>query len=376
MNRARVAAVGLASTLALAIPVTTYAQDPYAELSAAQAKARAVQADLTTANAQLDQAKKDFAPVDQRADQADQTAAAAQARVQKIEDRLVAERTDAAEQVQSANDAYQDDQASHDTTTAVGLGVALAAVVVALSALAWNRFTWIWLLPRWLMGGILGMSALALIGGVALALVPDEPVAPVISPELQQQASYAEDNPADPPTDELKRAVAQAAPLLAAAERLDRARSQAQSQVTDAQGKVASVQDQLDAAQEGVRVTQRKVNQAEEAAAEEAQFRAEATTIDYDQLIKDPTDYIGDKVVYTGQIFQIQEVGSQSVILLSVTKTYGFWDDEIWVDAGEIASAEDDIITVYGTVTGGKNYRTQIGGSRFVPRIKARYIDE
>ena len=57
-------------------------------------------------------------------------------------------------------------------------------------------------------------------------------------------------------------------------------------------------------------------------------------------------------------------------------KPFGIWDDNIWVDAGRIASAENDIITVYGTVTGSKTYQTQIGGSTFVPRVKAKYIDE
>jgi hypothetical protein len=51
----------------------------------------------------------------------------------------------------------------------------------------------------------------------------------------------------------------------------------------------------------------------------------------------------------------------------------GLWTDHIWVDyAGEIGSVEDDIITVWGTVTGSKSYKTQIGGENYVPRMRAK----
>lgn len=126
---------------------------------------------------------------------------------------------------------------------------------------------------------------------------------------------------------------------------------------------------------------ERAAEEAERAAkraAEEAEYRAAATTIPYNQLEKNPYNHAGERVVYRGQIFQIQESFGTSVILLSVTdEGYGLWDDIVWVDYdGEIESAEDDIITVYGKVTGSKSYETQIGGETYVPRIRARYIDE
>lgn len=107
-------------------------------------------------------------------------------------------------------------------------------------------------------------------------------------------------------------------------------------------------------------------------------FIASATTIDYDELAKNPDDYKGTKVAYTGQIFQIQEDYGVSVILLSVTDMgYDIWDDNIWVDyPGEIQGAEEDIITVYGVVKGEQSYETQIGGETYVPKIQARYITE
>jgi hypothetical protein len=66
------------------------------------------------------------------------------------------------------------------------------------------------------------------------------------------------------------------------------------------------------------------------------------------------------------------------MVLLSVTNDgYGFWDDRIWINyPGTIKGAEDDIITVYGTVAGEKSYETQIGGETYVPEVDARYIEE
>ena len=114
-----------------------------------------------------------------------------------------------------------------------------------------------------------------------------------------------------------------------------------------------------------------------EAAARQA-FINSAKTIPYKQLIKDPESYAGQKVAYQGQIFQIQQSGGEGVMLLSVTdEGYGLWTDEIWVDYHQpVNSAKDDIITVYGMVTGTKTYDTQIGGTRYVPQIDAKYIVE
>ena len=107
-------------------------------------------------------------------------------------------------------------------------------------------------------------------------------------------------------------------------------------------------------------------------------FINSAKTIPYNQLIKDPESFAGQRVAYHGQIFQIQESGGSGIMLLSVTdQGYGLWTDEIWVNYNQhVASAKDDTITVYGTVLGTKTYDTQIGGSRYVPEIDAKYIVE
>lgn len=131
---------------------------------------------------------------------------------------------------------------------------------------------------------------------------------------------------------------------------------------------VATVTRKLSQAEKEQRRTERK-----------QKFINAATTIPYNQLEKSPDRYAGDKVVYTGQIFQIQEEPEGGgVMLVAVTRDeFDLWDDNVWVNyEGSIKSAEDDVITFYGTVQGEKSYDTQAGGETYVPEIDAKYIQE
>jgi hypothetical protein len=108
------------------------------------------------------------------------------------------------------------------------------------------------------------------------------------------------------------------------------------------------------------------------------QYKASAVTIPYNQLNKNPDEYVGKVVKYRGQIFQIQEEAGEGVMLLSVTQVYeDLWNDNIWVNYDKhINAAEKAIVTVYGEITGQKSYKTQIGGETYVPEMKAKYIEE
>jgi hypothetical protein len=125
----------------------------------------------------------------------------------------------------------------------------------------------------------------------------------------------------------------------------------------------------------------RELSAAEKAAARAAKrqsFVAAARTLPYNQILSHPSRYEGTKVTYSGEIFQVQEDGDQTVILLSVTdEGYGIWDDHVWIDYnGTVKGAEGDHLTVYGTMTGTQDYDTQIGGSTTVPSLRAKYIVE
>jgi hypothetical protein len=150
--------------------------------------------------------------------------------------------------------------------------------------------------------------------------------------------------------------------------------------LTAAERRAAEARRRRLAAIEAERARQRKIQAEQRRLQAKQNFINAAQTIPYNQLDKSPEKYSGTKVKYTGQIFQIQEdpYGGGGNMLLSVTdEGYGLWDDNVWVDySGSIKSAEKDIITVYGVVKGSKSYDTQIGGSTYVPQVKARYIEE
>jgi hypothetical protein len=113
-------------------------------------------------------------------------------------------------------------------------------------------------------------------------------------------------------------------------------------------------------------------------AAREQRFRADATWMPYDELEKDPEALFGAKVTYTGQIVRVEQDRGGGWMLLAVTDGGdGFWTDSVYVEyAGPLTAAEEDVITVFGTVQGRYSYRSQVEGETFLPHLRARYIDE
>jgi hypothetical protein len=111
-------------------------------------------------------------------------------------------------------------------------------------------------------------------------------------------------------------------------------------------------------------------------AAFEADYKAGAKSISYKQLEKGADNYSGERAVFRGQVFQIQESGGYGYMLLSVTDLgYDIWTDNVWVNFNRSTKfVEDDIVTVWGPIDGSKSYDTQIGGTTFVPEMTAKYM--
>jgi hypothetical protein len=373
----RLFAVSMASVLVLGFSASSVAvADPASDLAVAEEAESAAQAELASAESEIETAEKALEPIRKRADAADEAAEEAEFDAEDVRDELIFERTEASEEIEAAEADYEDEQSTHDTLTLIGLVIAVAAALIALGAFVFSRFKKWPLARRWTQIAAGGLGVVFLVG-LGLAVLPAAPEQPEFSAETERLAAEAGDDPADPPSKELIEAEAAAKPLLKKAEPLDAAREDAEDVLADAESNLEDAESELNRTKRQVNVAANVVEREEREAAKEAAFREEATTIDYDQLIKNPYRYVGEKVVYTGQIFQIQE-GVGSFMLLSVTdEGYGFWTDEVWVSGfGEIESAEEDIVTVYGTVTGAEEYETQIGGSNFVPKVKAKYIDE
>ncbi len=107
-------------------------------------------------------------------------------------------------------------------------------------------------------------------------------------------------------------------------------------------------------------------------------FKFFTRRIPYDELVRDPNALIGETVNYRAEVFQYDSVTSTAAMLVSVTdEDFGFWTDNVLVTLDPALGANidnDDIIDIWGTVTGAQTYETAIGGSNTVPTVDARYM--
>ncbi len=102
----------------------------------------------------------------------------------------------------------------------------------------------------------------------------------------------------------------------------------------------------------------------------EAQYKASCKKISYKQLEKNPDKYTGQRVKFTGTIFQIQESGDFTSILLDV----GGYDNISVLYDGTTNAVEDSEITVYGEILGSYTYESVAGYQITVPQMSAKYI--
>lgn len=112
----------------------------------------------------------------------------------------------------------------------------------------------------------------------------------------------------------------------------------------------------------------------------EEEFKASCTAgYDYKELARDPKTYIGKPAQFRGEVAQVMESDGINVYRINVTEGRYSWDDTIYVyyipSEDEKRILEDDIVTVYGTMTDLVTYETVIGGSVTIPGMYAKYIE-
>lgn len=115
--------------------------------------------------------------------------------------------------------------------------------------------------------------------------------------------------------------------------------------------------------------------EAEKAAEEEA--AGYETGITYDQIARNPDDYKGKKVKFTGKVLQVIESTDAIQIRLAVD------DDYDTVLLGEYSPSivssrvlEDDHITIYGKSAGVITYKSTLGGNITIPGVLVERIDQ
>ncbi|MEN6325838.1 MAG: hypothetical protein ABFD18_06490 [Syntrophomonas sp.] len=107
-----------------------------------------------------------------------------------------------------------------------------------------------------------------------------------------------------------------------------------------------------------------------------ANYKSSCQSLAYKVLNKNPDGLIGTKVMLHGQILQIQEDAGSTFMLLQVTSLgYDMWTDNVAISySGAIDAYEDDIITIWGEVTGAFSYKSTAGWDLTVPGVEAKYV--
>lgn len=112
----------------------------------------------------------------------------------------------------------------------------------------------------------------------------------------------------------------------------------------------------------------------------EEEYKSECKNVSYEDIARNPDNYVGNLVKFYGKVVQVQESGKRLVIRLNVTRgSYGLWEDTVYIDytktEGESRILEEDMITVYGELNGIKTYTAVFGNSISIPHLKAKYVE-
>lgn len=108
-------------------------------------------------------------------------------------------------------------------------------------------------------------------------------------------------------------------------------------------------------------------------------LKGEAQKINFSELDKNPESFKGTAAKFTGQVVQIQESGNQGFMRLAVTKESYGWSigDIIFVDYQQQTNfVKDDVVTVYGFITGAKTYTSQANFQITIPNMTACILEK
>ena len=106
------------------------------------------------------------------------------------------------------------------------------------------------------------------------------------------------------------------------------------------------------------------------------------TSREYAKILKNPDNYIGDRIIVYGQVNQFDSATGDDTFLASTahrnTMEYGYFDGEntmLTGPAGRLDDlVEDDVFKASVTVLGSQDYDTQIGGNTSVLLLEVNSI--
>lgn len=109
----------------------------------------------------------------------------------------------------------------------------------------------------------------------------------------------------------------------------------------------------------------------------ESNFKSQCESPSYEDVARNPDDWEGHKVAFTGQVIQVMESNGSYTLRVNVTQGRYSWTDTILVyyvaSSGAGRILEDDVMTFYGTMNGMYSYTTVLGATVTVPLLVASY---
>ena len=104
------------------------------------------------------------------------------------------------------------------------------------------------------------------------------------------------------------------------------------------------------------------------------QLKADAITMTYPKLSKDPDALAATDITGQAQVFQYDSVTTTSHFLGDVTSQgYGYWSDHVWFDVDDPTLTahvcKDTVIKYWGQVVGPYSYTNVQGGQSTVPEV-------
>lgn len=110
-----------------------------------------------------------------------------------------------------------------------------------------------------------------------------------------------------------------------------------------------------------------------------AAYKAECISVSFDEVARNPDQYEGTKVKFTGEVIQVMESSGLYTLRVNVTQGRYGWDDTIMVYCGATEGAprilEDDVLTFYGAMAGLTSYESVLGATITLPQMYASYYE-
>lgn len=157
--------------------------------------------------------------------------------------------------------------------------------------------------------------------------------------------------------------------------------AQAEADRIAAEEAAQKAKEEREAAQKAAMEASKRKAEEEAAARAEEEKKGYNTGITFNDLSRNPDDYKGKKVKFTGEVLQVTELPSEIQIRLATKPNgWGGYSDNVvylYFDSALISSRilEDDIITVYGVAQGLHSYTTVLGANVTLPLIEVEKID-